>query len=705
MPLIFRFTPLPLLLAALLPVGSFADDILELDEIDISSTTLEEQASGPVQGYRATRSATATRTDSALEEVPQSISVVPRQVIEDLADSRIDRALDFAGAVGRQNDFGGMANASFSVRGFTSGFSSGTLFRNGFSVNRGYYAADSATLERIEVLKGPSAGLFGRGDPGGVINLVSKRPQQNATFGQFRFSAGRWDRYRTEWDGNGTLADAPLAARVQLAMETRKSFRDYADTQRQMAAPALSWQLNDSTRLLLDSEFTRTDSVMDRGIPAVNGKMGAVKRSTFLGEPADGQMRLASNLLHFSLEHDFQPDWTVRLAGQYMDTRIKGTVTDAAGPVTGSTIIRRYNPNDMRTHHLGLHAEVIGKLSLSGMQHQILAGLESENWRQDSYYDFSDPATNPFPIHIYNPVYGAARPPVKPMDNSNHVQAYAFNLQDQMDWNERFSALLGVRLQQHKQQRIDRVTDARAAQKKEVAVPRAGLIYKAGQQVSLFANVGTSFTPNNPSYAGQIFKPEKGLGYESGVKLDLLEGRLGATLAAFHISKENVLNPDPANPGFQIAVGKVRSQGLDAQVSGKIGDSIHLIGAYAFIDAEVTEDKRAGFQGSRLAGIPRHSGSVLTVWEFQTGRSIGATINHVGQRAYSTGGSAPKGSGLPRYTTLDFLARWQISPHISTGFNVNNALNKKYYERSWNDRWVVPGEPRNLNFHLMLTFY
>jgi len=703
------FRPPLLLLVGMLPAaGSLAADSVELQHIDISSTHLEERADGPVQGYRATRSATATRTDTPIEEVPQSISVVPRQVIEDLGDSRIDRALDFAGGVGRANDFGGTANASFNVRGFNSGFSSGMLFRNGFSVNRGYYSADTVTLERIEVLKGPSGGLFGRGDPGGVINLVSKLPQ-NETFSSIKLSAGRWDRYRADWDSNAPLTeDGSLLARINLATETRKSFRDYADTQKLVVAPVVTWQLGEATRLKFDSEFARTDTVMDRGIPAVNGRMGAVKKSTFLGEPSDGQMRLVTSLVQLSVEHDFQPDWTARLAGQYIDSRIKGPITTVTGNIDGAGNINRvYNPNDMRHHSLILHAEVLGKFDFGGMRHQILAGLESENWRQDYYNDFSNPIINPFPINIYNPVYGNPKPPalVSPRGYSaNYIKTYAFNLQDQIEFSERLSALLGLRFENFRQENINKLNKAKRKQEKDIAVPRFGLTYKLTQEINLFAGVGTSFRPNNPNSDGETFKPEKGLGYEAGVKLDLLEGRLGATLAAFHITKENVLTSDPSRPGFSIAVGEVRSQGIDAQISGKIADSINLIAAYAFIDAEVTKDNGPGNKGSRLGGIPRHSGSILGIWEFYHGRSIGASVNHVGQRPFSTGGTVPKGTGLPRYTTLDFLGKWQVSSSVTAGVNLNNVLNKTYYERSLGRNGVVPGEPRNLNLNLAIHF-
>lgn len=198
------------------------------------SAIVTESASGPVEGYRATRSATATRTDTDIRDTPQTIEVIPAQVLQDLGSTRIDRATDFAGGVSRQNNFGGLTFYNYSVR----GFSTGELYRNGFAINRGSYSApDTGAIERIEVLKGPSASLYGRGDPGGLVNIVSKRPRDEA-FTRLDLSAGSWDRYRTSLDSNTPLrGDGSLLSRINLAVEDNGSFRDHVDNRRQIVTP------------------------------------------------------------------------------------------------------------------------------------------------------------------------------------------------------------------------------------------------------------------------------------------------------------------------------------------------------------------------------------------------------------------------------------------------------------------------------------
>ena len=218
----------------LLQLSAWAEEPLQLESLSISDSHLES-ASGPVEGYRATRSATATRTDTDIRDTPQTIEVIPSQVLEDLGSTRIDRALDFAGGVSRQNNFGGLTFYNYSVR----GFSTGELYRNGFAINRGSYSApDTGAIERIEVLKGPSASLYGRGDPGGLVNIVRKRPQDEA-FTRLDLSAGSWDRYRTSLDSNTPLRDdGSLLSRINLAVEDNGSFRDHVDSRRQIVTLA-----------------------------------------------------------------------------------------------------------------------------------------------------------------------------------------------------------------------------------------------------------------------------------------------------------------------------------------------------------------------------------------------------------------------------------------------------------------------------------
>lgn len=679
----------------LLPGTIWAQGSFELESTSISSSHLES-ASGPVEGYRATRSATATRTDTDIRDTPQSIEVIPRQLLEDLGSTRIDRALDFAGGVSKQNNFGGLTFYNYSVRGFTTD----QLYRNGFAINRGSYSSpDTSSIERIEVLKGPSASLYGRGDPGGLVNIVSKRPQAEA-FSTLDVSAGRWDRYRTSLDSNTPLReDGSLLSRINLAFEDNGSFRDYVDSRRQVVSPSLAWQPAPDTTLLLDAELSRTESVFDRGIPAVNGELGAVQRSTFLGEPNDGHIRNDNQTLDLALEHYLRDAWKLRLANHYSQGHLQGDASEP-GSLIGDSVTRRLRQRDFEWNDSITQAELHGEVSSLGWQHQLLVGLEYENYRNSQKYPQSNLSLG-YGQNIYKPVYGAAKPVIiRPNDFFEQTESYALNLQDQITFTERLRGLLGIRLERVEQQVQNRANGSWTEQDKDVATPRIGALYQLTPQVGVFTNASSSFKPNSLGTQGQVYKPEKGIGYESGLKLDLLDGRLGGTIALFHITKENVTTTDAL--GESVAAGEARSQGLDMQFSGQLNDAVRLIGAYAYIDAEVTKGDAAIPDGSDLLGVARHSASLLAVYEFQSGAlqgsDIGAAMTYVGDRP----GQAGSDFRLDAYETLDLLAHYKLSPDVTLGVNLNNLFDRKYYERSYNSVWVLPGEPRNLNFSLSL---
>lgn len=568
-----------------------AQEAAVLDSVVITAD--QERADGPVQGYRAKRTRSATRTDTPIEEIPQSISVVPASVLDDLDSPRVERALDFAGGVARQNDFGGLTMYEYSVRGLTTS----EFYKDGFSVNRGYMnPPDAASIERVEVLKGPSASLYGRGDPGGTINIVSKRPQLDS-FARLDLSAGRWDRYRSALDVNTPLdEDGNMLYRMNIAVEDNKSFRDHRESERQFVAPAFSWELSPDTRLLVQAEVVRN-------------------RQT-------------------------------------------------------------------------------------SIEHQLLIGTEYERY---ALSEFMLRSNNLRTIDLYNPVYGAPRPafnPARTVDRNELVHNRALNLQDQMRLTDKLFGVVGARYDHYEQRLDNEVSGRRAEQTHEKITPRVGVLYQLLPEVGLFANASQSFKPNNGAAAsGATFDPEEGMGYEAGVKLDLFDGRLGLTAAAFHLTKENVLTSDPANDGFQIAAGEVRSRGIDLQLAGQLTDEIRVIGGYAYVDAEVTRDNTLA-SGSRLLNVPRHSGSLLTTYEFLdgdlSGLSLGGAVNYVGDRA----GQADSDFELPSYTTVDLLARYKATEKLTLGMYLNNAFDRTYYERSYSDVWVMPGEPRNLSVSL-----
>ena len=681
------------------PVLAEEPQTLELDAISVTSDY--ESATGPVDGYRATRSSSATKTDTAIRDIPQSISVIPVSVLNDLGSISVERALDFAGGVSKQNNFGGLTLYEYSVRGFTTS----EFYKDGFSANRGYPSTpDVVSIERIEVLKGPAASLYGRGDPGGTVNIVTKKPRPEA-FTTLHTSAGSWDRYRTALDVNTPLdEDGNVLSRVNLAVEDGQSFRDHVDRERVFVAPSFSWQLNPDTTLLVESEFVRHRSTFDRGIVAPNNVWSGVSRSTFLGEPNDGDIDNHNNLLQAALEHHLNDAWKLRLASHYKQGKLWGFASEArALNADGHTVNRRYRERDNDWHDSITQLELRGLFDTGPWQHELLIGSEYENYRKNERV--TTIAGSPYAVDIDQPVYGQPKPggARSGTDFFEHVESRALNLQDQILFTDTWRGMLGARLERFEQGIDDHTRNTTNRQRHDALTQRAGLLYQLTPEIGLFANASTSFKPNNGlDAAGRSFDPEEGIGYEIGIKSELFDDRLSSTLAAFHIEKKNVLALDPGTDTSR-AMGKARSQGFDLQVAGQVTDAVRVIGAFAYIDAEVTEGDKVIPTGSRILGVAKHSGSLLGVYAFQDGRlrgsDLGAAFTYVGDRS----GEAGSDFELPAYHTVDLLAHYKASDNVTVGLNLNNVFDEKYFERSYSNYWVNPGEPRNFTVSLTLT--
>ena len=681
------------------PVLAEEPQTLELDAISVTSDY--ESATGPVDGYRATRSSSATKTDTAIRDIPQSISVIPVSVLNDLGSISVERALDFAGGVSKQNNFGGLTLYEYSVRGFTTS----EFYKDGFSANRGYPSTpDVVSIERIEVLKGPAASLYGRGDPGGTVNIVTKKPRPEA-FATLHTSAGSWDRYRTALDVNTPLdEDGNVLSRVNLAVEDGQSFRDHVDRERVFVAPSFSWQLNPDTTLLVESEFVRHRSTFDRGIVAPNNVWSGVSRSTFLGEPNDGDIDNHNNLLQAALEHHLNDAWKLRLASHYKQGKLWGFASEArALNADGHTVNRRYRERDNDWHDSITQLELRGLFDTGPWQHELLIGSEYENYRKNERV--TTIAGSPYAVDIDQPVYGQPKPggARSGTDFFEHVESRALNLQDQILFTDTLRGMLGARLERFEQSIDDHTRNSTSRQHHDALTQRAGLLYQLTPEIGLFANASTSFKPNNGlDAAGRSFDPEEGVGYEIGIKSELFDDRLSSTLAAFHIEKKNVLALDPGTDTSR-AMGKARSQGFDLQVAGQVTDAVRVIGAFAYIDAEVTEGDKVIPTGSRILGVAKHSGSLLGVYAFKDGRlrgsDLGAAFTYVGDRS----GEAGSDFELPAYHTVDLLAHYKASDNVTVGLNLNNVFDEKYFERSYSNYWVNPGEPRNFTVSLTLT--
>ena len=660
---------------------------------------------GPTPGYRADRAVSSTKTDTPQRDVPQIVTVAPREVITDLAATRVDRVFNYTPGVAQQNNFGGLTVFSYAIRGTTTS----ELYRNGFPINRGSPPPpDTQNVERIEVLKGPGGGLFGRSDPGGLVNFVTKQP----TAERFVEMGGLWgsfEQFRGTVDAGGALnEDGALLYRFNFAGGRQGSFRDFVDSDRLLVAPVVIWQVTPDTKVTVETEFLR-NRVVDRGVIAINRQLGFLPISRFLGEPGQSTYQ-SSDTMQVRVEHRFNADWQMRLATHFNTGSLVGESAEVRGLAADNrTVLRDRNFRDYRWDTAIGQAEVVGRFATGDLGHTLLLGFERESTDSRVVYDRSNFRESPYRLDIYDPRYGQALPPLTiRRNNLERVTNTALYAQDQIALSPEWKALLGVRFDFFEQSFRERTNSTQSEQSRVAATPRAGLVYQPLPELSLYTNVGTSFRPNIgiDSFAvarSAPFEPETGIGYEVGAKLDVFGGALGLTAAAFRIERENVLTADPNNSGFSLAAGGVRSQGFELTAAGQITPEIKVLAGYVYADAVVTKDNVLPV-GAPLINIPRHSGSLLAVHEVQAGPwkglGLGGGVRGVGERAGDASGS---GFVLPAYIAVDALAYYRYE-NIRFGLNVENIFDATYYESSNSVFRVYPGAPRRFTGTISVRF-
>ncbi|WP_348749857.1 TonB-dependent siderophore receptor [Pseudomonas rhodesiae] len=681
---------------------------LELQATTVTGEGDYETAQGPVKGYHATRSASATRTDTSIHETPQSISVVSKDVVEDLGATRLQDALDYAGGVGRANNFGGQGLTTFTVRGFTTG----EFYRNGFPINRGYpNMPDANTIERLEVLRGPATMLYGRGDPGGTFNVVSKQPlaERTVTLGSQLNDQGM---QRGTLDASGPLDDAGrLVYRLNVVGEGGDTFRDHVSTERYGVTPVLTWQASDDTKVIFEGDFMRNNHPLDRGLTRFPNQTGTPSRDTFWGDKDVGKLHNDNNMAQLRFEHMLNDSWTLGGGFQWLDGTLQGNAIEANGPSSlgadGRTLQRNFNYRKLEWTDKDYQLNLTGRFSTGGLDHTLLTGIEYEDYDYQSIIQRSSAAAGTYPIDIFNPVYGQTRPPLTrtPTHDKENLKTYAAFVQDQVALTERLKVLAGARFERFEHDYESYVAGVKPWQAADNAVtPRLGVIYDLTDTVAVYADAARSFKPNTgASLEGGGFAPEKGKSYEMGIKWEALDRQLSVDAAIYQIDKKNVLTTDPVDSTFSVAAGQVRSRGFDLNVAGNITPEWRVIGGYAYVDAEVIRDNTLR-SGTRLLNIPRNSFSLLNVYEFQDGAlkglGLGAGGKYVDERA---GQTANRAFSMGAYTVVDLLSYYKVNDKVRLNLDVKNLFNREYEEGAFGNIYAYPGAPRTVQVGIAYT--
>lgn len=681
---VVRLSRLALCLAAAYPVFVLADDVVEIV--------------GARQPYRSLSATGATKTETDLKDLPQSARVLTADMLQDAGVSRFADALDLGSGISRQSNFGGVWD-SYAVRGFTGDPNYGSDFLvNGFSSSRGYNGLrDSVNVSSIEILKGPAAALYGRGEPGGIINIATKKPlfQPSYTLSQ---SLSSHDTWRTAADLTGPLSET-VAYRLNAAYEQGDSFRDTLSSRRHMLSPSVIWRLSDSTTLSYELEAFEQRAYFDRGVLAVKGVLGLIPNSRFLGEKSDGPMTVKSTGQQLFVQHDFSNGWSLQSGLSYRSSQMVGFSTEASAlQADGRTLWRQRRFRDFSAQDWSGRVELLGKLGA----HHVLVGVDGYSFVDDRLQLRKNPnAAAPYAIDIYAPVYGGVQPNVlAPSINTREQQwQTAIYAQDQIDLGAQWKALLGVRRDSYRQTITNYIRSGlQNRQALETTSPRAGIVYQPDKQLSLYASAGKSFRPNSGiGINNESFPAETSRAYETGVKFDTADGKISSTLALYSIRKENVLTLNPVDTNFSLAAGEVGSKGVELDVAGEIARKLQLSLSYAYTDAKVLRDNVLAV-GGRLANVPKQAANVMLVQEFGLGggarASFGGGANYVGERNGDVAVSST--FKLPAYTTAKLVSSYSPSKQLRISLDIDNLFDKVYYPSSYQQTWVAPGEDRRV---------
>lgn len=691
---------LPLALCTSLPV--LAQDA-QLSTVEVVGRT----ASG---AYHAEEAAGA-KTELPLRELPQSVRIVTRQAIDDLGATKLDDVLDYVGGVSRQNNFGGLWD-NIAIRGMPGDQNVGmaTLF-NGFSSGRGFNAPrDLAGVERIEFLKGPAAALYGSSEPGGTLNVVSKRPLWKAAHAVEAYG-GSHGLKRGALDSTGPIGEN-FAYRLNVAVEDRNGWREHVGSQRQVLAPAFTWKLTNDTVLEYTGEILRHETPLDRGVVALaNGRLGAIPRTRFLGEPADGDVRVDNRTHQLILSHLWASGWTGRLGLSQRSTGIHGYSTEATALQASGLLTRQRRLRDYDSDDLALQAELQGRVETGNLSHELLFGVERFRFEMDTRMLRVN--GQPYAIDIYNPVYGQAQPtPAANTDTFERQRNTAFYLQDAITLAPAWRLLAGVRVDRYDQTLLNRLRSTQTQQQPSSTSPRVGLSWLPTPQWTVYANAGRSFRPNTSDAAGNSFAPESGRALELGTKWESRDKRIGATAALFDIRKRNVKTTDPSDSSQSVAAGEIRSRGIEFDLAGQLSSHWRVSASLVWNNVEITRDNQLEV-GGRLLNVPRVNGSLLAVYEDALANGqrygIGGGVTHMGKRLGQARTQDEANAGttafeLPSYTTAKLVAYWRMTPTLRLTLDVDNLFNATYYTSSFSRLWVAPGMERAITVGLQAKF-
>lgn len=690
------------------PLVQAADNTAAKDGETLTVTADPNKTAEATNGYQPLNTSTATLTNMPMLDIPQVVNTVSDKVLEDQHATTLDEALYNVSNVVQTNTLGGTQDA-FVRRGFGAN-RDGSIMTNGLRtvLPRSFNAA----TERVEVLKGPASTLYGILDPGGLINVVTKRPEK--TFGgSLSATSSSFGGGTGQIDVTGPIDGTRLAYRLTGEYQDEDYWRNFGNERSTFIAPSLTWFGDDATVTVLYSHRDYK-TPFDRGtIFDLNTKKAVdVDRKTRFDEPfnvTDGQ----SDLAQLNAEYRLNSEWTAKFdysysQDKYSDNQARVMAYDSK---TGN-LTRRVDATQGSTQRMHTtRADLQGNVDIAGFYNEILTGVSYENY--DLLRTDMIRCKNVKGFNIYHPSYGSlgkcTTVSASDSDQTIKQESYSAYAQDALYLTDKWIAVAGMRYQYYTQyagkgRPFNVNTDSRDDQ----WTPKLGLVYKLTPAVSLFANYSQTFMPQSSiaSYIGDL-PPETSNAYEIGAKFDIFDG-ITANIALFDIHKRNVLYTESiGDETVAKTAGRVRSQGVEVDLAGSLTENTNIIASYGYTDAKVLEDP--DYAGKPLPNVPRHTGSLFLTYDIHNAFA-GNTLTLGGGGHGVSRRSATNGADyyLPGYFVADAFAAYKMKLQypVTLQVNVKNLFDKTYYTSSiaTNNLGNQIGDPREVQFTVKMEF-
>lgn len=657
--------------------------------------------------YAVQRSVTATKTDTALVDVPQSISVITRELIDDQAMQNIGDVTRYVPGVGIAQGEGNRDTPVLRGNSTTADF-----FIDGVRDDVQYFR-DLYNVDRVEVLKGPNAMIFGRGGSGGLINRATKQAN-GRTHREATLQIGSWEQYRGTLDFGDKLTDA-FSYRVTGLYEDSASYRDDVTLRRYGVNPTFAYVLSRATTLRFGYEYFHDERVADRGISSFQGRPLAVDASTFFGDPAQSHVDATVHTAFATIDHRFNANLTLRNHTRYSTyDKFYQNVFPGAVNATGTTVaIQGYN-NATQRDNLFNQTDLVWDLDAGSLKHQILTGLElgrqvTDNFRNTAYFDSVAVGTTSIQVPLSNPrttIPAVFRQSATDADNHGVARTVGLYAQDQIEFTPRVLGIVGLRYDRFAVDFDNHRTATSLDSTDEMLSPRAGLVFKPAQNLSLYTSYSMSFVPRageqlaSLSLTNRNLDPEEFKNYEVGLKWDI-RPELSFTAAVYRLDRTNVAVTDPTDSTKSILVDGQRAKGLELGLTGRVARNWSISGGYAYQDGEILSTQSATVKaGARLAQLPRRTISLWNRYDLNRDWGFGLGAIYRDEIFASTDNTVR----IPGFVRFDAAAFYRINDRIRAQLNIENLLDRDYISTANSNTNITPGSPRAVRLSVTTTF-